>query len=194
VSSTILLGEHGRYQIKSGRLAGTFVARAFPKPPTQARGMIAEATGATEEEAIAALQGVLDSRESRRVGERRLASETGLFVPSVEEYAEAMRHIALTPSQCAMLTALSLSGDNGMSDPAMAYASGLKSQASANKSFAAAGKLIGKYLFLDTASTASPADGDGTALLGYRKEPENEGALGNRVLHAEVREAVWQTL
>ncbi len=45
----ILLGEHSRYQIKSGWLAGTFVARAFPKPPTTARGMIAEATGATEE-------------------------------------------------------------------------------------------------------------------------------------------------
>ena len=44
----ILVGEHGRYQIKSGRLAGEYVARAFPKPPTKARGLIAEATAATE--------------------------------------------------------------------------------------------------------------------------------------------------
>jgi hypothetical protein len=65
IPTAIQLGEHGRYQIKSGRLAGEFVARAFPKPPTNARGLIAEARGASEEEAIAALHDVIDARETR---------------------------------------------------------------------------------------------------------------------------------
>ena len=39
--TSIQVGEHGRYQIKSGRLEGKYVARAFAKPPTKARGMIA---------------------------------------------------------------------------------------------------------------------------------------------------------
>ena len=89
-TTAILLGEHSRYQIKSGRLSGEYVARAFPKPPTDARGLIAEARGETEEAAIAALHAVIDAREIRRAEDRRIDQSTGLAVPSLEEYAEVL--------------------------------------------------------------------------------------------------------
>jgi hypothetical protein len=190
----ILLGEHSRYQIKSGWLAGTFVARAFPKPPTTARGMIAEATGATEEAAIAALHEVIDSREDRRTGERRSDAATGLQVPSVEEYVEAVRQITLSGPQCAMLTALSLAGDEGMTDARMAYAAGYKSEASANRSFVAAGLLIAEYLHAGSRGDDAPGSTEGTALLGFRGVTATENDTGNWILHPELRQAVRQAL
>ncbi|MGP1358959.1 hypothetical protein, partial [Roseicyclus sp.] len=49
----VQLGAHGRYQIKSGRLGGEYIARAFARPPVRLRGVVAEARGATEAAAIA---------------------------------------------------------------------------------------------------------------------------------------------
>ena len=186
----ILLGEHSRYQIKSGWLAGTFVARAFPKPPTTARGMIAEATGATEEAAISALHEVIDARENRRTGERRKDPQHGVDVPSVEEYVEAVRQVALSGPQRAMLTALSLAGDDGLTDARMAYAVGYKSVASANKSFAATGLLIAEYLSSGSQDDDAPSASDGAALLGFRGEAATEQDAGNWILHPELRQAV----
>lgn len=114
--TAVQFGEHGRYQIKSGRLSGEFVARAFPKSPTNARGLIAEARGATEEAAVAALHDVIDAREIRRTEDRRVDPETGFSVPSTEEYAEALGHVALSRPQRAMLTALALADDDGLTD------------------------------------------------------------------------------
>ncbi|SFQ98150.1 hypothetical protein [Poseidonocella sedimentorum] len=193
--AVIQLGEHSRYQIKSGWLAGTFVARAFPKPPTKARGMIAEATGATEEAAIAALHEVIDARETRRNEERRSDSENGVDVPSVEEYVEAVRQVTLSGPQRAMLKALSLAGDEGMTDARMANAAGYKSKSSANKSFMATGHLIAEYLSSEAEGGAAPDAADGTALLGFRAETdEGKDDLGNWILHPELRLAVRQVL
>lgn len=190
----ILLGEHSRYQIKSGWLAGTFVARAFPKPPTKVRGMIAEATGATEEAAIAALHEVIDAREDRRAGERRKDSQNGVDVPSIEEYVEAVRQVALSGPQRAMLTALSLAGEDGLTDARMANAAGYKSQSSANKSFVATGLLIAEYLSANSEAGETPDAWDGTALLGFRGETAKEGDVAIWILHPELRQAVRQTL
>jgi len=186
----ILLGEHSRYQIKSGWLAGTFVARAFPKPPTKARGMIAEATGATEEAAIAALHEVIDAREDRRTGERRRDPQNGIDVPSVEEYVEAVRQVALSGPQCAMLSALSLAGEDGLTDARMASAAGYKSQSSANRSFVATGLLIAEYLSADSRAGDTPGASEGTALLGFRGATTDEEEAGHWILHPELREAV----
>ncbi|TFL17410.1 hypothetical protein [Jannaschia formosa] len=186
----ILLGEHSRYQIKSGWLAGTFVARAFPKPPTKARGMIAEATGATEEAAIAALHEVIDAREDRRTGERRRDPQTGIDVPSVEEYVEAVRQITLSGPQCAMLTALSVAGEDGLTDARMARAAGYKSETSANRSFLATGLLIAEHLSVEVQAGDTPDTPEGTALLGFRGASANEDVSGNWILHPELRQAV----
>ena len=186
----ILLGEHSRYQIKSGWLAGTVVARAFPKPPTTARGMIAEATGATEEAAISALHEVIDARENRRTGERRRDAQNGVDVPSVEEYLEAVRQVTLSGTQRAMLSALSLAGDDGLTDARMAYAGGYKSVSSANRSFLATGLLIAEYLAAGSQADDAPGTPEGTSVLGFRGATANAEDTGNWILHPELRQAV----
>jgi hypothetical protein len=190
----VQMGEHGRYQVKSGRLSGEYVARAFPRPPTNARGMIAEAKGATEEAAIAALHGLIDARERKRTEERRTDALTGATVPSAAEYVEAISQVALSRPQRAMLKALSVADGGGLSEMQMAYAAGYKSGASANRAFSAAGLLIESYLSIETASGPLPGDADGTAYLGCRGPQRNDTDPGNWILHPELREAVLSAL
>lgn len=190
-AQAILVGAHGRYQVKSGRLGGEYVARAFPGASAKARGLIAEATGATEEAAIEALHDVIDARESRRVGERRKDSGSGGPVPSVEEYVEAIGQVALSKSQLAMLVAVAAAGEDGLTEKRMAELAGYKSHASVRRSFAGAGLLIAEALSIETASEDEPSgDPEGTALLGYRGEKRSEDDPGNWILHPELREAL----
>jgi hypothetical protein len=188
--AAIQLGEHGRYQIKSGRLSGEYVARAFPKPPTNARGMIAEAKGATEEAAIAALHDVIDARELQRNERRRIDEATGFTVPSIEEYQEALDHVALSAPQRAMLKALALSGNMGLTESRMARAAGYKSRLSANRAFAAAGLLIATYLALDATSEAQEEEPTGASILGFRGLRSKDEMPGNRILYPELREVL----
>jgi hypothetical protein len=192
--SEIQIGEHGRYQIKSGHLAGEYVARAFPKPPTKAPGLIAEARGGTAEAAIAALHEVIDAREIRRAEERRIDSETGTAVPSIEEYAEAIAQVALSDPQAAMLTALAFADDDGLPEMRIAYAAGYKTQVSANRAFAAAGLSLASYLSVELPSNEETSDPEGTMLLGFRGAQPNGEDPGNWILHPELREAVRSAL
>jgi hypothetical protein len=188
--AAIRLGEHGRYQIKSGRLSGEYVARAFPKPPTNARGLIAEARGATEEAAIAALYDVIDAREVRRTDERRADATTGVTIPSTEEYAEALAHVTLSQPQRAILTALAFADEGGVAEWSLASAAGYKSNASANRALASAGLLIASYLSLETPADDASNDYDGAMILAYRGKKKKEEDPGNWILHAEMRQAV----
>lgn len=190
----IQIGEHGRYQIKSGRLSGEYVARAFPKQPTTARGLIAEARGATEEAAIAALHEVIDARETRRTEERRIDPKTGSAIPSTAEFVEAIGQVALSRAQTAMLTALAIAEDDGLSEMQIAYAAGYKSQASANRALATAGLLLANYLSVEFATNAETSALDGTALLGFRGAQPKDEVPGNWILHPELREAVRAVL
>ncbi|WP_299705071.1 hypothetical protein [uncultured Tateyamaria sp.] len=190
----IHVGEHGRYQIKSGLLAGKFVARAFAKPPTEARGVIAEASGATEEAAIIALHDVIDERENRRIEARRKDPRTGISVPSIEEYAEALGHAALTSPQRAMLTALSIADADGLTDEQLAKAAGYKSHTSANRSLANAGRLFSDYFALETDSKVTSVALESSSLLAFRGEPHDETDSGNWILYPELRDAVRATL
>ncbi len=194
VRPQVQVGEHGRYQIKSGLLAGQFVARAFPKTPSKARGLIAEATGATEEAAITALHEVIDARETRRAEERRTETRTGQAVPSVEEFVEAIGQVALSVPQRAMFTALSLAEAEGMSEARMAHAGGYKSHASAKRSFASAGQLIATYMTSGAPSSGAVQGADGLSYLGFQGDPEDGKDTGNWILHAELREAVRAVL
>lgn len=188
--SSVQLGEHGRYQIKSGRLSGEYVARAFPKPPTKARGMIAEARGATEDAAIAALHDVIDAREIRRTDDRRADPTTGLAVPSTEEFAEAVAQVALSRPQRAMLIALASADAKGLPEARLASAAGYKSSASANRALASAGLLIASYLSLEANPGALTTEQDGKMFLGYRGRQRNDEDPRNWILHTELREAV----
>lgn len=186
----IQIGEHGRYQIKSGRLSGEYVARAFPKQPTKARGLIAEARGATEEAAIAALHDLIDARENRRTEERRTDPKTGSAVPSTAEFVEAIGQVALSRPQTAMLKALAIADDDGLTEMRMAYAAGYKSQASANRALAAAGLLLANYLSVELATNEEASTLDGIALLGFRGAQPKDEVPGNWILHPELRHAV----
>ncbi|MCV3274155.1 hypothetical protein [Roseobacter sinensis] len=188
--AAVRLGEHGRYQIKSGLLSGEYVARAFPKPPTNARGVIAEATGATEEAAIAALHDVIEAREIRRTDDRRAEPTTGFAIPSTEEFFEAVAQIALSRPQRAMLAALALADDDGLSERRLASAAGYKSNASANRALASAGLLIASYLSLEATPDAATSEHNGTKFLGYRGKQRNDEDPGNWILHTELREAI----
>lgn len=190
----VQVGEHGRYQIKSGRLAGEYIARAFPKPPTKARGLIAEARGASEEAAIMALHEVIDAREIRRTEGRRIDPETGSAVPNVEEYVEAIAQVALSRPQRAMLMALALADGDGLTAMQIANAAGYKSRTSANRAFAAAGLLLASYLAVEVSSNAETNAPDGTVLLGFRGERANDEDPGNWILYPELREAVRSVL
>ncbi|MFD0857430.1 hypothetical protein [Roseovarius aquimarinus] len=191
----ITRGEHGRYQIKSGLMQGSYVARAFPKAPSSARGVIAEASGATEEAAIAALHEAIDARESERAGARRVDAPTGIAIPSAEEFAEALSQIGLTAPQRAMLTALMLAGTEGLTEARMARASGYKSHASARRSLASAGAAMAAYLASGADSLGTLTGADGAKLVAVHGAAPEEGAeAGNWILHAELRDAVRAAL
>ena len=91
-------------------------------PPTKARGLIAEATGKTEEAAIAALHCVIDARETRRSEDRRTDPSTGTQVPTSDEYVEALNTVNLTKPQRAMMMALSLAEADGLTEERVANA------------------------------------------------------------------------
>lgn len=190
----VQLGEHGRYQIKSGLLAGKFVARAFPKAPSAKPGLIAEADGATEEAAIAALHALIDARETQRTDARRTDAQTGQSVPGIEEFMEAIGQVALTAPQRTMLMALALAGEEGLAETRMASAGGYKSQTSAKRSLAGAGQSMVSYLAAGAGVDAAVPGTEGLSLLGFQEEPQEDQPAGNWVLHPELREAVRAVL
>ena len=184
------LGNIGRYQIKSGRLSGEYVARAFPKSSTNARGLIAEAKGATEEAAIAALHNVLDAREKRRADNRRVDELTGVPIPSAEEFREAVDQVSLSGPQRAMLTALAFADADGLTEMRLRSAAGYASYTSANRALAAAGQLIANYLSMDVDLDVVLEQPEGAMFLAYRGETGEDEDQGNWVLHAELRAAI----
>jgi hypothetical protein len=187
----VQVGAHGRYQIKSGRLDGAFIARAFPKPPVRTRGVIAEATGATEEAAIAALHEALDRRETSRTSGRRVDAQTGLPVPSAAEYAEAIGQVKLSDTQRTLLSALLLADEAGMTDKRMARAAGFKSLTSARKSLAGVGALFAEFLDIGADADEGAVQPEPTALVGYRGPAgDGEADAAPWILHAELREAI----
>ena len=98
-ASAIVEAEFGRYRIKAGRLTGNFVARAFLKGRSNGHGMMAEASGGSEDEAIAALKSLLSDREDQRTEARRWEQRSNISVPSQEEFVEALQQTNLTENQ-----------------------------------------------------------------------------------------------
>ncbi|MEW9920974.1 hypothetical protein AB2B41_15270 [Marimonas sp. MJW-29] len=186
----IRIGAYCRYQIKSGYVAGVYTARAFPMPPTKARGLIAEATGQTEDDAITALHTAIDAREVRRAEDRRTDPHTGTQVPTADEYAEALYTVELTRPQRAMVMALSLAEADGLAEVKVAIAGSYKSTTSANRALASAGRMIAGYLFSGTGSKEPSTASDGSAIIGYRNVPSHEHKPGNWIMHPELCAAI----
>jgi hypothetical protein len=192
-ATPIVEDEFGNYKIRAGQLNGDFVARAFPKHSAKSQGLVAEAKGTSETDAIEVLKSMLSERESDRTAARRWEERSDSSVATQEEFLEALRQTSLSASQHAILKAQALAGEDGLVAVAIMNAGGYKSQDAAIKSLAKAGVLMADYIGLDL--SAGDKDGLNTAIgvVGYRKTAEVDVPL-HLVLHKELREAVWQTL
>lgn len=89
--------------IKAGLLQNTIVARAFPKPPSKFRHLVAEASGETTEDAIEHLIGKLEELRSERRSLRRSDPDLASGVPTAEEYADALRSLSPGPKLLGIL-------------------------------------------------------------------------------------------
>ena len=189
VASEIVQEEYGNYWIKAGRLSGNFVARAFPKNNANCQGLMAEATGASEDDAIAALKVLLDEREAKRNVARRWEIRSQIFVPSKEEFVEAIRQTHLSGPQIAMLKAHALAGEQGLAKIVMMNASGYRSIATANKAFARAGAIIGEFLGVAIASEDRTLANRTACVLGFG-EGDDRSVPDVWFTHEELRAAV----
>ena len=192
-SGPIIEDEFGNHKIRAGQLNGEFVARAFPKNGTKSQGLMAEAKGASEIDAIEALKSLLSERETNRKATRRWEARSESSVPTQEEFLEALRQTNLSASQRSILKAHAQAGEDGLVAVSIMNAGGYRSQDAAIKALAKAGALMADFLGVDL----SIGNGDGleTAIgfVGYRKTVETDVPL-HLILHKELREAVWQTL
>ncbi len=185
--------QFGKYLIKAGILSGNSVARAFPKPPAKTQAMIADAVGETPALAIETLKEILEERDRKRSGQRRLEGNSGTFVPSEREYAEALRQIRLTPAQVTMLKALTIAGKEGLTIGHLSQAAGYKSREASIKVFKKIGLLIAEYLELELPGTGS-AQNDGAAQVLAFSHVENDNEPATWIMHQELRDAVRSVL
>ena len=189
----IVEDEFGNYKIRAGQLNGVFVARAFPKHSAKSQGLMAEAKGTSETDAIEALKSLLSERETNRAAERRWEVRSDSLVPTREEFLEALRQTNLSAAQQSILNAHALTGEDGLVAVSIMNAGGYKSQDAAIKALAKAGIIMADFIGLDLSK--SDKNGLETALgvLGYRSTADTDVPL-HLILHKELREAVWQTL
>ena len=189
----IVEDEFGNYKIRAGQLNGDFVARAFPKHSARSQGLIAEAKGTSEADAIEVLKSLLVERESNRTAARRWESRSDSSVPTPDEFLEALRQTSLSDAQRSILKAQAMAGEEGLVAGSIMNAGGYKSQDAAIKALAKAGVLMADFIGLEL--SANGKDGQATAIdvVGYRKSTEADTPL-HLVLHKELREAVWKTL
>lgn len=189
----IIEDEYGNYRIRAGRLSGNFVARAFPKSQSKSQGLMAEASGASEAEAIEALKALLKAREGKRVAAWRWEERSEVPVPSTDEYIEALRQTALSTTQLAMIKAQALAGENGLTLTGLMSAAGYKSQDAAAKALARAGGLVADFLGIEVPAGSPDDTSDGRRVLGFR-QLDTRGDRETWVMHEELRNAVWATL
>ena len=184
---------HDKYKIKAGRLGGTYVARAFPKPPSKAQGVFAEAEGDSEQDALAALKAKIAARDVHRKQARRWDETASVSVPNEEEFVEAMHQTSLTRPQVAMLKAHSFAHEKGMTMDQLARAAGYKSREAALKVFCKAGDLIADYLGIEIDEETFP-DREGAALILAAKIVAGEDIPAVWIMHPELRDAVQKVL
>ena len=189
----IVEDEFGNYKIRAGQLNGEFVARAFPKHSAKSQGLMAEAKGTSETEAIEALKSLLSERETNRAAARRREAKSDLSVPTQEEFLEALRQTNLSVAQQSMLKAHALAGEDGLVAVSIMNAGGYKSQDAAIKALAKAGILLADYIGLVLPESDKNRLEPALSVLGYQSIAETDGPL-HLILHKELRDAVRQTL
>lgn len=188
-AATIVEDGFGSYLIRAGRLNGNFVARAFPETGSRSQGLIAEASGTSEADAIEALKEILRIRGAERTEARRWEGRSDISIPSKEEFSEALGQMKLTDAQLAMLKAHAIAGDDGMSMAALTRAAGYKSEDTAVKALKRAGSHVADFLGVETQTDAANDQKDAREILGYCIEGDAETA-SVWVMHDELRHAV----
>lgn len=191
-AASIVEDEYGNYRIKAGRLSGNFVARAFPKSVNDNKGLMAEASGASESEAIAALKSLLDERGAQRVAARRWEERSEVSVPSFEEFVEALQQANLSEAQLSMLKTQAIAGKDGLTMSRLMTAAGYRSEATAIKVYERAGAVISDFLGVEP--TKREADDKAAArVFSYLEDPGNDAPV-RWVMHDEMCQAVRATM
>lgn len=190
---SILEDEYGNYKIRAGQLNGDFVARAFPKHSARSQGLMAEAKGASEAEAIEALKVLLSERGSNRTAARRWEARSDSAVPTQEEFLEALRQTNLSAPQRSILKAHAVAGEDGLVAVAIMNAGGYKSRDAGIKALAKAGALLADFIGLDLSAGDKNELDTAIDVVSYRKSSDSDMPL-HLVLHKELRDAVWQTM
>ena len=182
--------EFDRYMIKAGWLNGRFMARAFPGKGSRTQGLIAEATGNTEEEAISLLKAKIQERNASRKTARRWDGATNAGIPQVSEFVEALGHIKITDAQAIMLRTLAAQGDIGMTRQALARAGGYKSADTATRNLRVLAVLIADYLSAASATKSDIVEPRNETMLvsvGLEVDDATQRIL---TMHPELRGAV----
>lgn len=129
---------HGRYEIKSGPLAGAWAANAIVH-----KTVIAKAAGATREDAIARLKGDLEQMEQLALSE---CDTEG--APPASVYERAFSHLlpAMPDSYIAMLRAHLAAPDHLISATKLAAAAGYSGYEGANLHYGKLGQRVAEEI------------------------------------------------
>ena len=180
--------EHGRYLIKAGQLKDLIVARAFPKPPSKFRHLVAEETGKSTDDAIARLIEKLDELRTKRRSLRRNDPLLAAGIPTSEEYAEALRSHAPRPKVLGILHDHALLRERGMMLSDLAKAGEFVAPQDLLNAYEKLGGEIYKLIAPDEPLTAG---------LPVIVQMPDGGALDARdviILQPELQQAVLQLL
>lgn len=180
--------EYGRYMIKAGLLQNTIVARAFPKPPSKFRHLVAEAFGKTADDAIEQLIKTLEALRSERRSLRRDDPFLASGVPTSDEYADALRSLSPGPKLLRVLHDHALSRRRGLRMADLATAG----------EFATVQDLLSAYqrLGTDILRVVEPDEGPDVGLQIVMCGINGDGSLPNDIgaLQPELQDAVLRLL
>ncbi|QFS84643.1 MULTISPECIES: hypothetical protein [unclassified Roseivivax] len=181
--------EYGRYLIRYGNSGGEARALAYRKN-TKSKGQIADATGATPDEALQTLKQILDERHRERAKARRRAENIDFLIPTVEEYAEALEVLKPEGAKLDMLVAHAKSDDVGLTAGEIARAGGYDSFETANALYGRLGREIAEVLGVSAPTSTIRADDVQTGVIAQAGPARAETGAFVWVMYPELRKAV----
>lgn len=180
--------EYGRYIIKAGVVAGKVTARAFRRPPSAHKGIVAEASGETVDEAIAKVKVKLDEQKAEQQDSRRQCDKNLVFVPSVAEYRDALRMLSLSDKHVAMLRAHAAAGGRGLASHKIAAAAGYATSNAANSQYGSLGRQFAEHLDINLPAYPDGRTDFATSAIGHEGTPEDGSFVW--VMYDELRQAL----
>ncbi|MFG6080350.1 hypothetical protein ACEUZ9_000900 [Paracoccus litorisediminis] len=178
---------HLYFTIKAGLLDDRCLARAFRNGAKG--GIIAEIEGTHPEDAIAKMRKHLDAIESGRLHARREDAATGRTIPSILEFASALRASTLSSAMRDVLLANARSGSSGIGIAGLKLLGSTGVSGMVGLLYAKATREIAQKTPVPWASlfTREPVP-PGTAC--WSRAARKSEVSGNWIMHPEAREAV----